>query len=149
MVKVAELKEKIANVPAVVGTEVENILSAAQEDAGFEKLLKFRKSDFFIGEELVPLGTEYIAHVIGWVKCWIKFRDGEVVERRTYRVALGERPPEREDLDDLERDNWPEGLDGRPTDPWTLQHLLPVERVSDGDLYDVVVWRSAGRRRSL
>ena len=95
---VLELKDKTVNVPAVGGTEVENILGAAQEDAGFEKLLKFKKGEYFIGEELVPLGTEFIAHAIGWTKCWIKFVDDEVVERKVYRVALGERPPEREDL---------------------------------------------------
>jgi hypothetical protein len=57
-----------------------------------------------------------------------------VVERQTYRVALGERPRERENLDDLEKANWPEGIDGKPADPWTLQHLLPLERVSDGEV---------------
>jgi hypothetical protein len=104
MSKVAERKNHKVNVPAVGNThEVENILGAAQEEAGFEKLLKFKKGDFFIGEELVPLGTKYIAHVIGWTRCWIKFVDDEVVERKTYRVALGERPPERADLDDLKR----------------------------------------------
>jgi hypothetical protein len=44
-------------------TEVENIQIAAQEDAGFEKILKFKKGDFLIGDENVPLGTEYVAHV--------------------------------------------------------------------------------------
>ena len=151
MVKAAELKDKIANVPAIGGTEVENILGAAQQDAGFEKLLKFKKGEYSIGEELVPLGTEFIAHAIGWTKCWIKFVDDEVVERKVYRVALGERPPEREDLDDLEKDHWPEGIDGKPApDPSSLQYLLPLERISDGEvgLYDIVGRRSAGGRRS-
>jgi len=106
MSKVAERKNHKVNIPAVGNTqEAENILGAAQEEAGFEKFLKFKKGDFFIGDELVPLGTKYIAHVIGWTRCWIKFVDDEVVERKTYRVALGERPPEREDLDDLKKDN--------------------------------------------
>ena len=88
MSKVADRKNHEVKVPAVGNThEVENILGAAQEEAGFEKLLKFKKGDFFIGEELVPLGTKYIAHVIGWTRCWIKFVDDEVVERKTYRVA--------------------------------------------------------------
>jgi hypothetical protein len=127
-------KAQTEHLPAVRGTEVENILDAAKEDAGFEKLLKFKKGDYFIGEQLVPLGTEFIAHAIGWTKCWIKFVDGEVAERKTYRVALRERPPEREDLDDLERDNWPEGIDGNPADPWSLQYLLPLEKISDGEV---------------
>src|SRR5580700_1697976 len=148
MVKAAELKDKTVNVPAIGSTEVENILGAAQEDAGFEKLLKFKRGDFFIGEESVPLGTEYIAHAIGWTKCWIKFVDDEVVDRKVYRVALGERPPEREDLDDLEKGNWPEGIDGNPSDPWSMQYLLPLERVSDGEVV-IFTTSSIGGRRAV
>jgi hypothetical protein len=83
------------NVPAIAATEAENILGAAREDAGFEKLLKFKKGEYLVSDEVVPLGNKYIAHVVGWTKCWIKFVDGEVVERKTYRVTYGERPPER------------------------------------------------------
>jgi hypothetical protein len=84
--------------------EVENICNAAEENAGFDKLLKFKKGDYFIGEEKIQLDTEFLAHVAAWTKCWIKFADGEITERKLYRVALGERPPEREDLDDLDQD---------------------------------------------
>jgi hypothetical protein len=134
------------NVLMVGGTEAENILGAAQEDAGFEKLLKFKKGAYFIGEELVPLGTEYIAHAKAWVKCWIKFVDGKVAERKVYRVALGERPPEREDLDDLDKDNWPEGIDGNPADPWSLQYLIPLEKTSDGEVVIFTTSSFGGRR---
>jgi hypothetical protein len=65
-------------------TEVENIQIAAQEDAGFERILKFKKGDF-IGDEDVPIGTEYVAHVRAWGKCWIKFVDGQVAERTWLR----------------------------------------------------------------
>jgi hypothetical protein len=148
MAKVPELKNQTGNVPAVGSTEIENILGAAQEDAGFEKLLKFRKGQYFIGEELVPLGTEYIAHAKAWVKCWIKFVDGKVAERKVYRVALGERPPEREDLDDLEKDNWPERIDGNPADPWVLQYLLPLEKPSDGEVV-IFTTPSVGGRQAV
>jgi hypothetical protein len=86
--------------------EVENIQVAAQADSGFEKILKFKKGDFLVGEEKIPLGTEYVAHAKAWAKCWIKFADGEVAERKVYRVALGEQPPEREDLDDMDESSW-------------------------------------------
>jgi hypothetical protein len=146
MSKVAELKNQKVNVPAMGSTEVENILGAAQEDAGFEKFLKFKKGEFFIGEEPVPLGTEYIAHAIGWTKCWLKFVNGEVAERKVYRVALGERPAEREGLDDLEKDNWPEGIDGNPADPWSLQYYLPLEKISDGEVVIFTTSSTGGRR---
>ena len=83
-------------------TELENIHTAAKEDFGFEKLLKFAKGEFFVGQDEVPLGTEFIAHCTMWVKGWIKFNDDdEPPQRKMYRVAYGETPPEREDLDDL------------------------------------------------
>jgi hypothetical protein len=148
MANLTKVKSQTVNVAAARGTEIDNILGAAKEDAGFEKLIKFRKGDFSIGEEAVPLGTEYIAHAIGWTKCWIKFVEGEVVERKVYRVALGERPPEREDLDDLNKDNWPEGIDGKPADPWTLQYLLPLESVADGQVV-IFTTSSIGGRRAV
>jgi hypothetical protein len=129
-------------------TEVENIHAAAQEDAGFEKILKFKKGEYFVGEDEIALGTEYLAHTTAWTKSWIKFADGEVAERKMYRVALGEKPPEREDLDDLDKDNWPEGLDGKPADPWVYQYLLPLENLSNGEVV-IFVTSSFGGRRAI
>jgi len=70
------------------------------------------------------------------------------VDRKVYRVAYGERPPEREDLGDLDQDKWPEGLDGSPADPWVLQYLLPLEHMPSGELV-VFVTSSIGGRRSV
>jgi hypothetical protein len=136
------------NVLVTAGAEAENILGAAQEDAGFEKLLKFKKGEYLTGDEVVSLGTKYIAHAVGWTKCWVKFVDGEVVDRKTFRVAYGERPPERDDLDDLDRDKWPEGLDGNPADPWVYQYLLPLEHLASGEIV-IFVTSSAGGRRAV
>jgi hypothetical protein len=116
------------------GTEVENIESAAREDSGFEAFLKFDKGKYYIAEDEVPLRTEFIAHIKAWVKCWIKFVDGALKERRVYRVALGERPPEREDLDDLDQSTWPLGLDDKPADPWVFQYLVPFEKIETGEV---------------
>jgi hypothetical protein len=127
-------------------TEVENIQIAAQEDAGFEKILKFKKGDFLIGDENVPLGTEYVAHVRAWGKCWIKFVDGEMADRKMYRVALGEKPPEREELDDQDENGWPVGLDGKPADPWVFQHLLPLEDPASGKVVIFVTSSFGGKR---
>jgi hypothetical protein len=131
---------------ATRSSEVENIHAAAQEDTGFEKILKFKKGDYFIDEEIIPLGTEFVAHAVGWTKSWIKFVDGEVAERKMYRVAAGGRPPEREELDDLDQDKWPEGLDGNPADPWVYQYLLPLEYLSSGEVVIFVTPSFGGRR---
>jgi hypothetical protein len=110
-----------------LANNAENILAAAQEDAGLEKILKFDKGRYLIGEELVPLGSEFLAHCEAWVKQWIKYFDHRVVVQKLYRVDLGERPPEREELDDLDPSRWPPGLDDRPADPWQFYYLLPLE----------------------
>ena len=70
-----------ANAVATTDTETENILAAAKEDA-FDKFLKFKKGDYFIGEDKIPLGTMYLAHCVGWIKAWIKFDDKQVLEKK-------------------------------------------------------------------
>ena len=93
------------NAPAT-NNEAENILEAAREHAGFEKLLKFRKGKYFIGEEEIPLGTELVAYPLAWTKSWTKFTDSKGVDRQMYRVARGERPPERHELGDEDQTTW-------------------------------------------
>jgi hypothetical protein len=121
---------KINNSVPAVANEVENIAIAANEDAGFSKLLKFNHGDYLLGSETVPLGTEYIAHPEAWVKAWIKFVDDKVAERKLYRVARGEKPPERDELDDTDSSVWPSG----DKDPWSLQYLLPLEDSVSGTI---------------
>jgi hypothetical protein len=115
-------------------TEIENISRTAQDDGGFEKILKFNKGTYAIGDEEIAVGAEFVAHVPAWTKCWIKFRDGKVVERKLYRVAAGEQPVEREELDDRDSKTWPDGLDGKPSDAWVLQNLLPLENLETNEV---------------
>ena len=128
--------------------EADLIGNAAQEDAGFEKLLKFKKGTYECDSAEVPMGTQYVCHCVGWTKAWIKFIDAKVVERRMYRVAEGKRVPDREELDDLDRNKWPVGPDGRtPSDPWVYQHLLPMED-KNGDIV-VFATSSIGGKRAV
>ncbi len=129
-------------------TEASNLLSAAEEGGGFEKLLKFKRGEYFIGDDAVALGTEFVAHPGAWLKAWIKFVDGKVAERKMYRVARGERPPDREELDDLVEDAWPKGHDGKASDPWVFQFLVPLENLTSGDLV-VFVTASVGGRQAV
>jgi hypothetical protein len=128
------------------GDAAANILNAAKEDAAFDKILKFRKGDYFVSEDPVPLGSEYLAHAASWVKAWIKFADGKVVDRKLYRVALGERPPQREELDSLDENEWPIGRDGKRIDPWVFQYLLPLENMTSGDVVVFVTGSIGGRQ---
>lgn len=140
-----ELEQAHAALPAT--QEAQNIANAAQEDAGFEKLLKFKKGEYSCDGEVVELGTQFTAHCVGWTKCWIKFKDGMVADRRMYRVADGRRPPEREDLDEPEMIGVKDPRSGLSQDPWVYQHLLPLEDAA-GDLV-VFVTSSMGGKRAV
>jgi hypothetical protein len=123
-----------ATVPAIPVEAADNILKSAQEDAGFAKLLKFKKGKYLIGDDEVSIGTQYVAHASQWTKCWIKFVNGKVVDRRQGKVADGFRPPNREELDDNDQALWTKGLDSKPQDPWTLQYVVPFENLETGEL---------------
>ena len=138
-------EQTITNLPAK--QEANAIGQAAQEDAGFEKLLKFKKGVYECDNAEVPLDSEYIAHCVGWTKCWIKFVDAKVVDRTMYRVADGRRAPDREELDDNDRNKWGNGPNGQPSDPWVYQYLLPLEN-KEGDLV-VFVTSSIGGKRAV
>ena|SRR5262245_39751811 len=126
--------------------EAANIGGAAQEDGGFEALLKFKKGTYELSGEEVPMGRKYIAHCIGWTRCWIKFEHQQVVDRKMYRVAEGRRPPDREELDCTDRTTWPMGPNGQPSDPWVYQYLLPMEDLITGDVVIFVTSSIGGKR---
>jgi hypothetical protein len=121
-------------------TEAENIRDAAKEDT-FERMLKFTKGDFFVGDDQVPLGTEYLAHCVAWTKCWIKFVDKKLVDKKMYRVSRGERPLDRNDLDEIEKAN-------TDKDPWSFQYMLPLESMESGEVL-IFTSSSIGGRRAV
>jgi hypothetical protein len=129
-------------------SEIENIQAAAKEDSGFEEFLTFKKGHYFVGDDEIPLGTKFIAYAKSWVKIWIKFVEGEPPQRQVYRVALGERPPERDELDDLDDSKWTPGLDDKPSDPWVFQFLLPLENVDSGEVL-IFKTQSFGGKRAV
>lgn len=129
----------------VTDRAAQNIYTAAQTDAGFERMIKFKKGEFYIDGELIPLGTEYVAHCVGWTKTWIKFLKGEVADRKVYRMIQGDRTPDREELGDGDMATWPLGMDNKPLDPWALQYLLPLEN-GNGDVVIFATGSFGGRR---
>lgn len=127
-------------------SEAELIGEEAAQDAGFQKMLKFKKGDYISDGEDVPLGTKYLAHTLGWTKAWVHFVDQKVVERKNYRVARGERAPEREKLPDQDQSKWPIGINKQPADPWVYQYLLPMEDMHTGEIQIFVASSFGGRR---
>lgn len=128
--------------------EAENIGREAQQDAGFLKLLKFKKGDYFCDGEEVPMGSVFLAHCKSWTKAWIHFEDKKVVERKIYRIALGERAPERDQIPDNDQAAWAKDPTGKPQDPWSHQYLVPFENMETGDVR-IFVGSSFGARRAV
>jgi hypothetical protein len=89
--------QETTNLPAKLADEVTNLLRASESPL---RLIKFKKGKFFVGKEEIPLGREFVAYCRDWQQGWVKFVDGEVVDRRIGRVADGFRVPDRDELGD-------------------------------------------------
>jgi hypothetical protein len=120
-----------SNLPTNVEEEASNILATTKSH---ERLLKFKKSKFYVLDDEVPIGSEFIAHANQLTTGWIKFSGNAVVERRMGRAADGFVPPERDELGDTDQSDW-EAHDGELKDPWVFQHLLPFENPETGEVY--------------
>ena len=109
---------------------------------GVGPLMKFdfKKEKFFIGQDEMPMGREYIAHCDQYARGWIKFINKELIEQRVLKVRDG-KPPEREDLGDLE-------VSGAENDCWVFQRYLPLEDVETGEIV-IFVTKSKGGKVAL
>jgi hypothetical protein len=128
-----------------IDNELDNLANAAMNDAGFQKMLKFKKGDYFCDGQEIARGTQMIAQCLAWTKKWIKFWDRRVAEKHIYRVIKGELAPDRDQMSDLDTSLWQNGLDNKPTDPWVLQYLLPMEDPETGEIYIFVTSSTGGR----
>jgi hypothetical protein len=137
-----EITKQTSNLPANYDDEADALLEATQ---GHEKLLKFVKGKYKVGEDEVPLGTQYVVHANQLTYCWIKFRDKKVMERRHGKAIEKWIPPKRDELDDSDPAKWEMGLDGKPKDPWCFQHLLPFEHLESGEVVIFVTPSTGGK----
>src|SRR5215831_18898083 len=80
MSQLATIRNNLPNIE----TEADNLLATTQ---GHEKLLKFVKGTYKITDDIVPLGTEFVAHATQLTFSWIKFVDGKVVDHKRGRTA--------------------------------------------------------------
>jgi hypothetical protein len=119
-----------SNLPANIEAEADNLLAVTQ---GHERLLKFVKGEYKVMDDKVPLGTQYIAHTTQLTFAWVKFVDNKVVDKRHGKAADRFVPPKREELGDNDQSKW-EIRDGEMKDPWSFQHLLPLEDPETGEV---------------
>jgi hypothetical protein len=127
-------------------SETDALRKAMQQEGGGGPLdgryLKFVKGRWYIGDEEIEAGSRYIAHPKEYHEGWVKFQRNKVVERRIFKKSGGVKPPQREDLGDLDRNLW------EKDDPWSYQRYLPLEGLVDGELL-VFVTPSGGGHRAI
>jgi hypothetical protein len=126
-----EIMKTESNLPANYEEEADTLIAATE---GHEKRLKFIKGKYKVHDNEVPLGTQYVAHANQLTYCWVKFVDKKSVARHYGKAIEKWVPPERKELDDNDQSKWEPGLDGKPKDPWSFQHLLPFENLENGDV---------------
>jgi hypothetical protein len=79
------------------------------------KLVKFVDRVYIINGTTEPLSSKTPLVVTGVTTAWVKFEDGKPICRITQPR---QRHPDRDELGDLNQDEWPEAFDGKSADPW-------------------------------
>jgi hypothetical protein len=124
------------------------LLMQAADDLGGDsigKILKFTKGHYYIGDEEIAVNSEMIAHITQLARGWVKFKGGELTDRRIGKVVEGFVVPQREELDDTDQTNWEKNDRNQPKDPWVLQTYLPFERPETSQLLVFVTGSAGGR----
>jgi hypothetical protein len=108
-------------------------------------MLRFKEGRFYIGDDEVPLGHEYVADTMSWTRGWVKWVDGLIAETRMDMVADGNPMLTRAELGDTDEGSWDrDERTGAPRDPWQ-QHILPLEDRETGE-FVIFVTSSVGGR---
>jgi hypothetical protein len=107
------------------------------------KLLKFNSGAYTADKtEPVPIGTTLAA--VSVTTAWVHWADGRPTE---HRITLpGQTHPERDDLPDQDEDQWEEGLNGEPADPWRDTRYLQLIDPRTGADFTFVSDSYGGRR---
>jgi hypothetical protein len=129
--------------PALHDDAVDTIL---RETARSNPMLRFKEGKFYIGDDVVPLGTEYVADTMSWTRGWVKWVDGLIVDTKMDVVADGHPMLTREALGDLDESEWDANdKTGERRDPWQQQHILPFEDPETGEYLIFVTGTVGGR----
>jgi hypothetical protein len=145
MNKLLEASERLKDI--VPATQFENPWLEAASEAGNDlgRLLKFVKGKYEIGDDEIPLGTEYVALVDQILRGWVRFEEAKVVARRIGKIADGYKPPQRDELPDNDPKNWTEkDAKGEPRDPWVAQWFLPLITLETDDIVTFVTGSKGG-----
>lgn len=113
------------------GTDVDPYAAYASEISNRPfagDLLVFSKhGDYKAGQSKsdIATGTKMVVYMPG-LKCgWVKWQEKQPVQYVMGLVGDGFKPPVREELGDLDEDQW-ETLNDKPKDPWQMTNHLPM-----------------------
>jgi hypothetical protein len=97
----------------------------------------------------ILVGTKFVAllHLTG--KGFIKFNAG--APPTVHMVKIYENVPdiEREELGDLDREQWPIGMNGEKEDPWKPQFAIPMQRYDTGGEIFILIARGVVSMNSV
>jgi hypothetical protein len=91
-------------------------------------LLRFTKhGEYKSGQdqETIEEGTRMLAYMPSMKRGWVKWVDQAPEQHLVGLVIEGYRPPNREDLGDMDESEWGE-LNGKPIDPWQKVNYLTM-----------------------
>jgi hypothetical protein len=132
------------NLPVIKSETALTHLAAVAAQAQEMRLLKFAKGKWYVGDDELPAGREFMAHVPQLAHGWVKFVDGKVAEQRVGIVADGFEHATRDELGDTDESKWEKDGAGAPRDPWTSQYYLPLEDAETGELLTFVTGSQGG-----
>jgi len=112
---------------------------AARQTAIVGELLKFSKGDWTAGQEGTPIeeGTRFVANLDELLVGWVRWHDTKPTDHVMGKVVAGYQPPRRNDLGDLDPDNWEVDETGKARDPWQPSNYLLLQGTGDreGELF--------------
>jgi hypothetical protein len=114
------------------------------------RLIKFGKDGTFItadDDAAVTEDTDFTVLADQTLIGWIRFRnDGQPPDRVMGLLYDGFRMPRREELGDLDKDDWPAGLSGAPEDPWRHWIYVVLQHADTAELFTFATSSMTGRR---
>ena len=108
---------------------------AAKQTSIVGELLKFSKGDWMSGQDNTPIeeGTEFIANLDELLIGWIRWSEMKPTDHVMGKVSRNYQPPHRNELGDLDSNNWETDERGDYRDPWQKSNYLLLQGVSDRD----------------
>jgi hypothetical protein len=143
----ALVKPRGTTLPASTGIADPYLAFAAQESGQdiLGKLMRFSKGDYIADKAEIPRGSEFLAAVDALVVGYQRWTGKTVAERVMGRVSDGFREPDRSELGHEDESIWETDAEGRAQDPWAKTRMLPLKRLSDGELFTLTL---TGKGRS-